>query len=78
MEYNRFKKNITIDNEKIIEDLNKIIDDDMFIELQSSYGAGGANNSSDYLCAKLIDQIPNRYSKLERNLKKIKYIKKGN
>lgn len=76
MEYNRFKKNITVDNEIIIKDLNEIIDDNMFLELQNSYGAGGANNSSDYLCVKLIDQIPNRYSKLERNLKRIKYVKK--
>jgi len=76
MEYNRFNQNITVNNEEIIEDLRKIMNEDIFEELKNSYGEGGANNSANYLCEKFIDQIPDKYSKLELNLRKIRYVKR--
>ena len=76
MEYNKFKGNITVNNEKIIEDLKNIMIDSVYEEVKNSYGEGGANISADYLCKKLIDQYPERYNKVELDLKKIKYRKR--
>jgi len=78
MEYNRYKKNIRVNNEMVIENLNIIMNKDIFEELQNSYGAGGATNSAKYLCEMFKDQIPDMYSRLELNLRKIRYVKTGN
>jgi len=49
MEYNKYKNNIEVDNDIIIQDLKIIMNNSILEELKNSYGAGGANNSSKVL-----------------------------
>ena len=72
IEKNRKTNNIKIPNEVIFEDLNSILNDKIVLDIRSSYGEGGASNTSKYICNLLKEKRRSRYKLLETDMRRLK------
>jgi len=76
VEKNIQANNLKLKYEHLFVDLDDILTQELIEDLKNSYGEGGASKSALLLCELLKDKKPERYMRLETDLRRLKRVKK--